>query len=754
MTDTLTPEIARRDAPARLADRRDLPTRVAVNLQHLLGLSTTALERSVRGMLDEFERQIVRLADKALNNEQENAYFDTLYIVKRGREEFLSRFMGVIESAIARFDLPVPFKITASASPSISRNTLRLIDADDLEGAVVLDDVATKAAVRFSGELYELGHRMGVLAGSPRIYAERLPLGPACLVEGLRHAAEPLALSVEHRSLLYRAFERLVMSDLGALYQVLNRSLIEQGVLPRLHGLVAAAAGDGVESPKRPASLSPVPRPRPADAPTVPQPAPAAESARSRPMDDSRLQESLQTLRKLLKQRRQATVHWVDRVELDQALADLQQSPNTSSDIRRLGHARLKRIVTEQLRARGWDSGMRLRGEDSDLIELSSMLFEYLSRDAIEDGVTRPVLIKLHVPYTRLALHDPQLFLRRAQPARLLLNGIIEACRFGIDEVEGEVDFTLSGQIHMLVDRIAREYTGNPHLVDELLETLSMYMANQTKRTDAAERRHVAAATGRAKLTIATTQAREAVTERLAGRRPTKLLRTLIDKAWIDALALVLLRQGDASEAYRRRLAVVDELLALTDATQPAPGLLSPADLRQEIEEGLSQIGYHADDIPLVVQKFLSPEAAAQEENPSSQVELAIKLKNRARLGAEASPAEAPIITVQADDSPLNAAEEAALEKLKLVAHGTWFEFLHGAHGVKARRKMLWSSVATGTCIFTNLRGAVVAEQSLKQVARAMSRGEARILDLDNEAPVERAWAQILRELKADTPRP
>ena len=81
------------------------------------------------------------------------------------------------------------------------------------------------------------------------------------------------------------------------------------------------------------------------------------------------------------------------------------------------------------------------------------------------------------------------------------------------------------------------------------------------RRAEVAERRHVDAAKGREKLDLARDTARTAIERLLKRGNPSPLVRTLLEQAWTDALALTILRQGEDSSAFHRRLAVADQLL-------------------------------------------------------------------------------------------------------------------------------------------------------------------------------------------------
>ena len=74
-------------------------------------------------------------------------------------------------------------------------------------------------------------------------------------------------------------------------------------------------------------------------------------------------------------------------------------------------------------------------------------------------------------------------------------------------------------------------------------------------------------------------------------------------------LALTVLRQGEKSETYRKQLAVADQLIAVGGAMQTMLDQPLAASWREEIETGLSQVGYHDDEMQAVVKRLFAPDA-------------------------------------------------------------------------------------------------------------------------------------------------
>ncbi|WP_257388809.1 DUF1631 domain-containing protein, partial [Tahibacter caeni] len=491
--------------------------------------------------------------------------------------------------------------------------------------------------------------------------------------------------------------------------------------------------------------------------------------------DDPRDSELFDTLRELLAGRRGlmapvAGANLSDYVatgeDLQAVLGSLQNRPAAplvlGGRVVQRSVAHLKQDLLNQLRQFTPDGRPpQLSAIDADTLDLVGMLFDFIAKTMRPTGATQALLTKLQVPVLRVALRDKNFFTRRNHPARQLLNAVAETGQYWIDEGDGETDRVLVEKMQLVVDRVGSEFDGREELFDELLTDLSRHMGTLARKAEVAERRHIDAAKGRERLDVARESAVRAVAERLRQHKVPRLVRALLEQAWTDVLALTILRQGEDSDVYRRRLAVVDRLVAGTAADD--------AELRSEIEQGLGQVGFHGDDVQSMLLQLVDTGEANKDDSTASRTELALKLKNKARLGEDAPSAEpsratkpaavaapAPVAAEPAAAEPaaLSAEERQTLERLKTLPYGTWFEFVTNQQGDLVRRKLSWFSTLTGRCLFVNQRGARTEERSLQQLARDLVRGQAHIVSEQRESLIDRAWSTILGTLRQFSGKP
>ncbi len=766
-----------------LADRGDLSPRVRQLLEELMAMASARLEPALRAVLSDLEQQLFKLAEQSHSNTEQQRCFESLREVKRGRADLAPRFIASLEEHLAGFD-----RAPAQAARRDPDAELELLPAQQLEDHLAVNEMSSRAEVRASTAIYELGHRFGVLACAPVFESEQLPLGPRALGASLSRALDQLDLPPEHRQLAYRLFERRVLTGIGGFYDAVNEHLVTRRILPHLRVYVARRGAeaatpsaatenesDAAGAPARRGGVGGASRAGRSGNAGVPGGSgnrgghsgargAGPETGRDHAGDDegdlpgagNGSGNLFDTMRDLLAQRRSVLGLPTEESgegraavpeELQAALSTLQARPvapvmvGGKPALRSVQH--LRQDMLTQLRQMSPDGRTpRLAGEQRDTVELVSMLFDHLGQELRMGGAAQQLLTKLQVPLLRVALSDTGFFTRRSHPARRLLSTLTETAAYWVDSADGEADPGLVEKMQLLVDRVSSEFNGDVGLFGSLLEDLERHMSTLARKADMVERRHVEAAQGRERLDVARERAGAVIAERMLGSRPTSLVRTLLEQAWTDVLALTLLRQGEHSDVFRRRVAVADQLLRRDPKADTEA-------LRQEVEQGLSQVGLHLPDAGQIARKVLDQPVVDFQGEPVTQTELAMKLKQRQRLGSEETAATASAAaTARREAVPLTTEEQRMLERLKTVPFGTWFEFVQNQQGAVVRRKLAWFSPLTGRCLFVNQRGQRSDERSLEQLARDVVRGQVRLVAATQDSLIDRAWNAIVGALK------
>jgi hypothetical protein len=727
-----------------------LPSRVRGILDRVRSVVDERLVAAIDRVLDETEQQLFRNAEHARSNAEQQSWFDALRELRRGRADVAPRLLVALEGALVR--RPLPAEAVAPPRATGPRGGFDLVDPDELEIRLILEDGAARAEIRHHELLFALGHRFAVLWAAPPLSPAQLPVGPAGLNEAFAAAIAELRLQPAAMQTLLRIYERVVLQSLGALLEAVNAILVDAGVLRHFSGYegrrreaeVAASADDPTAPVANRAPAAPGDASRPQRSP-IAGATPAAARPAWTPEDQQRfdaLRESLGRLRAMRSGAgAEAEPASVRPEDLQTVLSHLQAIPNPAQIVggRRVPQsvAHIRQAMVEQL-AQTLPPGTTpvLRADDEDVLDLMEVFLGTLQQDLKPDPATEQVMSRLQVPLVRLALVDRTFFTRPEHPARQLLNAIADASASWLeDDPEGRRMLERLGAIG---DRLTNEFQHGVSLFEELLGDLTAHLQQSQRRAEAAERRHVEAAKGRERLALARRTVDAAIASRLAAAAPDDLLRTTLEQAWADVLALTLLRHGPDGEPYRRRLAVVDELLAARRIG--SIGATQARALREELESGLALVGYPLGDIRQIMERLLGGIDGAAD--PDEALALAMKLRARARLG------ESRVIDPAGGDwgRPAGPEEQPWVDRIRELPIGTWFA---PGSGDGPRLKLAWRSEALDLVLLVNRRATSAEERGVAQLARDLARGGLRIVLASPAPPVERVFQRILARAKA-----
>jgi hypothetical protein len=706
------------------------PARAQTLLESSLALCIDHLHAPLRACLTQFAQQLFGQAERAHHFDEQQTLFTWRERILVDQPMLERRFITQLTRSFDQVDAPAA---RTGDGNGTTWHQLELLDPVEQELATTLDQLGTRGDSRHGGVLYELGYRMAVLIGAPPLEGESLPLGPHALAQAFHHATLPLELPLEQQMPLLRSFDRAVIQSLANLYAAVNAHLLQDGILPQLRS---------APLPRHLSRPTAVPATAEADTPH------RGETAPSAPI------EVLESLRNLLARQRAASGTRTDPSandraastdELQTALSALQQhlgqvTDRASRELR--SAARLREELLVQLNAGKSADAPRtqLTSEQGDTVELVAMLFEQLGKQLQGGGSADALLGNLQLPVLRMAVADHGFFEQAQHPARQLLDTVTSAANEWLDGSDDDATRLLASKLEHLVARAAEEPPSNG-LYAMLLADIEHHLALLNRKAKAAERRHIEAAQGRERLDAARARAGELMAQRFAQSAPRGLLRALLDRAWSDVLALTLLRHGEDSDIFGEQLAITDQLLGRLP-------MGDRAQLQQDVEAGLQQIGMHTEEAIQVAQRLLGTTPADTTNQPST-TDLALRLKQHQRLGETAgAPASAPAGAAKPTDPHV----ERLLKHLRQVPFGTWFEFDGVAGGAATRRKLAWYSPMSGRCLLVTRRGQRSSETTLLELAQDLAHGRVREAPPERGSLLDRAWRSLTGTLRQPSP--
>jgi len=736
----------------------------------LRGVRATALKRLqglVNTLFENIDDALFDLAEKAENNAVQTVYFDGMRKVRLKRqvvERLFQEQLGKIFNDFAAGRLQ-PARIDAVAA---STGDLSLVDDTELEENLAISSTISKADSRLAPQLNALNQRLSVLRGGASVEDSINPFGPGHLSQAFRSAMRELELSVNSRLIIFKLFDRYVMSNLGSMYDEVNEQLIQAGVLPQIRYALPPGS--------RHTPGQPLPPGTPSDAGTEGMVA-QAYAQNYDPASAHHLQiELYNTVRSLMAGRRQLMLSDPNYVtaplgapsvpitELLSALTLLQtnspvaqNAPPTGADAAQFVQQVKRELLDQAGKFHGGDP-VGVAAPDEDTIDLVGMLFEYILRDRNLPAQMQAVLGRLQIPYLKVALLDKHLFAQKAHPARQLLDVMAQAS-MGWSE-ESDRDHRLYDKVNETVERILKNFDEDLAVFDSARLDFETFLDSNKKRAELAEQRAAEATRGREKLHAARRTAAREILKRVENRHLPEIVHNVLTRPWANFLVLTLLRQGEDSHDWRQALRFADEFAwsaepKHSDVEKTRLKGILPV-LEKSLRHGLATVAYHENDVKQLMQElnaFYRGVLDATDQAPViAAAEAATPLEGLGKAAATAGALDSPVeeeIQLREEDAraPQHTLgdEEECLRQAKDMKVGMWVEFTD-ANGAKERAKLSWISPISSKYLFVNRKGLKVSDMTAPLLAMQIKEGKAVVLE---EVPLfDRALDAIVERLK------
>ncbi|MDO9321054.1 MAG: DUF1631 family protein, partial [Pseudomonas sp.] len=205
--------------------------RLPVALTQVRDKAAAQLKQALQGLFDNADDSLFEMADRAVSNAEQNAFFEAMRDLRLKRKNIERGFLQKIFESFAvlnQYEIGKPPQLDA-----VSFEGLSLVQEDDLEETVALDGMVSKVLGRDSVALGHLTARLNALV-SKKIEDKTNPLGPRELCAGFLDACRSLGVEIKVKLIIFKLFEKYVLADLDQLYAEVNQLLITAGVLPEL----------------------------------------------------------------------------------------------------------------------------------------------------------------------------------------------------------------------------------------------------------------------------------------------------------------------------------------------------------------------------------------------------------------------------------------------------------------------------------------------------------------------------------------
>jgi hypothetical protein len=736
------------------------------SLVRLRDVSGQSMKSILSGFFDNADDALFELADKAGTNQDQTAYFDAMRELRLRRKNMT---MSVLQYVSRAFNEIGSFKPSGGSGTldDVDQDSLALLDHSDLEQQVAIDNLINKLRNQHTEVIQLLNVRVAHLLPSVRLEDSQMPLSPEVICGGVAEACSDLDIDIRAKLVVLKLFDRLLVGVLGDFYRDANKALIAEGVLPDMRR--PPAGGHGASGKSAPAGGQ----------------ATGMLSARSEadasglltaPSDDVRA--TFSELSALLHQGQSSTEYRTKSSGV----------PGAGALDSRTLIARLHEIQSQSVH---WEQGEVVplseqllpvfRAEagrkhdvgqvDSDVINLVSMLFDFILEDRQLHPVMKAMIGRLQIPVLKVALSDNNFFNRGGHPVRKLLNELAMSAIGWTEKKTGQRD-PLRDKIEWVVDRVLNEFTDNVDIFSELLNDFGHFMDLDRRRRELVEQRLRDAEEGRARQEKASRASEILLNEQIVGRDLSPPVVTLLNEAWSKYLQWIVLREGEYSARWEEACELTRQLIwsvdprpvddnTRSDLLRSIPGIVD------RIRNALQEFAWdpfatdaairdlelaHVDvfqRLGTATRRAVAPEPEFQAEPEKEQSEPPVEevvsgASESSGAATSAASAEKPAAETPVGSSGTGV-EVQWLERADGLRVGSWIEL--SRDGNKTRCKLAAFIKATGKYIFVNRSGAKVAEYHRENLALALAADE--ISMLDDGLIFDRALESIIDNLRS-----
>jgi len=690
----------------------------------------------LNSLFENADDALFELADTADSNIEQTLYFDSMRELRIKREDMEIVVQDHIRSAFSH----MATDSDAMAGGAVIVGEPPLPQHEAVEADVAICSMVSKVKSCYSEPLDHLTRRLNdLLSAQQELTIHANPVGGHQLCEAFREGCKELDLDIRVKLVLYKLFDKHVLGDLDSLYSGANKILVKAGILPEIR-----SESLGASNVQR-------------------QTGPKTFSRHSyQPEGDSQensRDEMFEMLRELLAvKQRNASAHSgvfvpeqddfaLAREDLLTLLSQLQEDGKTgvqqvkSSVSVAAGQPELVDIVTQRV--------LKLEGKastvaslDRDIINLASMLFEFILEDEQLSAPMKVLLARLHIPMVKVALLDNAFFSQKKHPARRLLNELARAA-MGWSEVTESKKDPLFRKITEITEQITNEFENNPQFFQLLLDNFMAFSEAEHRRAALIEKRTREAEEGLGKIQRARVQVSEVINSRAVGRELPEVALQLMQDGWRNYLFYLLVREGKGSNAWVEAIKTLDDLIWSVQpksSAQEQKKLLQmmPALLAQ-LREGLGAVSFDT----LRMREIFKSLELFHKQSLRSSYELNISVTTK----VAAVDRDVVVNPLQVEREDIVFDDNHYLELVDQMRAGAWVEFINKDAPI-SRAKLAGVIKSTGKYIFVNRLGLKVAEESRFSLAVALREGGVKRLEdgLLFDSALESVIVQLRRD--------
>ena len=699
------------------------------------------------------------LSSRAASNSEQNLYFESMRELRVKKNGVIDKFKHVLESAFADLSTPQPDDAgSIDDSPKNTAEGLSLVQHDEIEQKVAINGMISKARANNQEALYQLTLRMDYLSTVKRITNSNNPLDPQQICQGFADACELLDINIKAKIILYKQFDRLVISKLAKVYSTANDLLINAGVIPTITHSIVNESGSTAGTTST------------ADTEQIEEHAQSSDPNQPQ-FDFNELNNLLISMRKL----------GLDRIPNYQTyssnpgpvmsnqdllatlsllqLQHLQAPAPTNVDLRQLINSILAGSTPEQPQA--------VKQSDEDIINLVAMFFDFVLDDKNLPVAFQALIGRLQIPILKIALKDKSFFSNSEHPARRLVNSLADAS-IGWDDAENQEKDKTYKAITTIVQEIIESNAEDNSIYVEKLSQVEQLIKQAEHRSALVEKRTSQTAEGEAKTRKAKETTQQLLFKHLENAQLPKIVNDFLVDQWQQLLVITHLKHGEESPQWIDASQLVSDLIWVCRPQQDEKSRrrLSKIkeDLMTRVQNGLATAAIAEEESTRITQSIQNTIESLQDQvdsdnhkSPKDHVELhtltAEQAKNLGHTPGGGSKSWKDMTALERQQARFKKLTYEYIKKAENLPTNTWLSYEDSKQGKVVRCKLAARIEVSDSYIFVNKFGFKVLEKSRKEFAYDMQQNRAK--PLQSGLLFDRAMSAItanLRELAKPSP--
>jgi len=530
-------------------------------------------------MFDSADDRLFEMAEKADNNTDQSVYFDSMRIVRLKRKDIEADYRKNIEHLFSDFWDAKPTSPESSLEDSdLSCENMSLMEEVDLEESLAISTLTSKIRNNFAQDIHAIEQRLAQIAPGIELDSETNPFDPESLCTAFKDATETLDTEIKIKLIIFKLFDQHINETIGQLYQTINATFVEAGIMPKIRSRI----------PQRPTSTNPaIPSSTTNDEFVTNQDFPTASEMYD-PNTATAGAEVLVPLQQLLSQagisnptaggmpagmrgtaNNQAHAAGVPISGLP--ISSTEQVFSALSNIQSVSHtalpeggtpqeisAQIKTMLVNQVTEVAGQP-VNLNAVDNGIIDVVSMLFEFILDDKNLPTAAKAEIARLQIPMLKVAVVDKEFFSTQGHPARVLLNTLAQA-GIGLDESATKENNPLINQIKQTVEKVIAEFNDDVSIFDLVLKEFNTFTDEHLARENSAEESALEIFQHKEEVALAQAWVKETLIEVLADKKLPEQIEKIIQGPWRDVMLHTYLDQGEDSSLWKNQLRFIDVL--------------------------------------------------------------------------------------------------------------------------------------------------------------------------------------------------